>query len=864
MAPTTRKSGGSAQPSPALAPKAPHEATSSRPKGKSTRQNTTRKGDATATGDAIGHDDATREGDATSLGDAARAGDASSTPHATPRGDAAHHGDVTTPRSAHRISQGAGAATSPTPQTPSKRRPIGPDDISTIIKNTHAKFRAAPEEEPPGEEEEPLAAPKFPHLASLPASATTSNSIPRTEDSYVFAPAKPTVYEWPSHIRHHTMSPPTFSQEGYDTAGPSEPHETKIDKIRAVVAALEAKNYRDQDILGSLTHTTDPIQRKVLFPERFELHTLLTTPVRYRHKLSVEYADHLTCIMDAAASTLNDLLQIAGSSRHFSYGAPEHYRGKEFVELLYGNYPTLQVALKLEERVAHRLKTAHRAISKFVECARVVPGRGYPRPVSPAFTNSSVFAQELPSEILSSRSPSRTESTGRASSRNSLRYVPHEPGLFHATPPREEQAWAAQVAEEVEDAIDGLNEDDGAEERSRETTPQEEEPAAQQPPKGGDPPSSPSSHGGPPSNSRPNRGERGPRGQRGQSGGSGPPGDPGPGGARGPSGPPGPPGPPGDPGPPGPPGPPGSGDPAVTGETPEAGGPRRRKGPYFKEEVRASEFPEFDGTAKTFDTWLDKGDNLYDYGYNYSLAEDLGRVATVNFKGIASTWWRGLTQDTRDEYTQTWPMIRDFVRDSIMSRKWVETEWLRFQEMRYRQKGHEGESPAQYLSRKLQLRRKLQPIFRDSDPQLYSFEVADIWLHSPPAWAAHIDIEQCVTSAELIKLATDKDEQLQASGSISQLVRLMRSGALGQGNRHVQAAHLASIDEEEEYEGLMADAKKGAAAADVKAPGSFPFPLALNRSKKIPPRPCRNCGSVLHYDRDCASWRNRDRPATNA
>ena len=206
-------------------------------------------------------------------------------------------------------------------------------------------------------------------------------------------------------------------------------------------------------------------------------------------------------------------------------------------------------------------------------------------------------------------------------------------------------------------------------------------------------------------------------------------------------------------------------------------------------------------------------------------------------------------------------MIRDFVRDSIMSRKWIESEWLRFQEMRYRQKGHEGESPAQYLSRKLQLRRKLQPIFRDSEPQLYSFEVADIWLHSPPAWSAHIDLELCPTSAELIKLATDKDEQLQASGSISQLVRLMRSGALGQANRTV---HLASVEEEEEYESLTADAKKGSTASDVRAPGSFPFPLATNRSKKIPPRPCRNCGSVLHYDRDCASWRNRDRPGTKA
>jgi len=161
----------------------------------------------------------------------------------------------------------------------------------------------------------------------------------------------------------------------------------------------------------------------------------------------------------------------------------------------------LQVALKLKERVMHRLKTAHRAISKFIECTRFVPGQGYPCPVSPAFTNSSIFAQGLPSKILFSCSPSRTESTGRSNSCSSFQdALP----LFHATPPREEHAWAAQVAEEVEDAIDGLNEDKGMEEHSREITPQDEEPAAQQPPEGGDPPSSLSSHGRPPSNSRAN------------------------------------------------------------------------------------------------------------------------------------------------------------------------------------------------------------------------------------------------------------------------------------------------------------------------------------------------------------------------
>ena len=75
--------------------------------------------------------------------------------------------------------------------------------------------------------------------------------------------------------------------------------------------------------------------------------------------------------------------------------------------------------------------------------------------------------------------------------------------------------------------------------------------------------------------------------------------------AIGPEGPPGPPGPPGEPGPPGP-----AGQTAARDREPP--GP---KGPYFKEEIKASDFPSFDGSPKTFDAWLEKGDALYSYGF---------------------------------------------------------------------------------------------------------------------------------------------------------------------------------------------------------------------------------------------------------
>jgi hypothetical protein len=107
---------------------------------------------------------------------------------------------------------------------------------------------------------------------------------------------------------------------------------------------------------------------------------------------------------------------------------------------------------------------------------------------------------------------------------------------------------------------------------------------------------------------------RGPRGQK------GPPGPPGPHGQRGlqgeegPSGRDGLRGPPGPQGPTGPPGPAGS----ATHSTP------RTTGLQFKEKLKASEFPRFDGTDETYGTWARKDNSCFLYGQGDSAIDDLG------------------------------------------------------------------------------------------------------------------------------------------------------------------------------------------------------------------------------------------------
>ena len=130
----------------------------------------------------------------------------------------------------------------------------------------------------------------------------------------------------------------------------------------------------------------------------------------------------------------------------------------------------------------------------------------------------------------------------------------------------------------------------------------------------------------------------------------------------------------------------------------------------------------------------------------------------------------------------------------------------------------------------------------------------------------HTDPTLCLSTAELIKLASDKEEQQQASRAdqIQKLVRskLQRHNAQLNNSHRQFTTQLADVKEEEELaaEAPALIANSRAIKDSLKAPGRFPFPFANNRLKKVPPHPYWNCRNPLHYNRNCASWRSQGRP----
>ena len=123
------------------------------------------------------------------------------------------------------------------------------------------------------------------------------------------------------------------------------------------------------------------------------------------------------------------------------------------------------------------------------------------------------------------------------------------------------------------------------------------------------------------------------------------------------------------------------------------------------------------------------------------------------------------------------------------------------------------------------------------------------------------------TTADLIKLASDKEEQLKPAALIRSRDLSVQNCNEASGLCRPYTTQLVNIGEEEEdateppeTSALMVESKAKPAKDSMKSPGNYPFPLATNQSRKVPPQPCRNCGSPLHYDRDCVSWRSQGWP----
>ena len=108
---------------------------------------------------------------------------------------------------------------------------------------------------------------------------------------------------------------------------------------------------------------------------------------------------------------------------------------------------------------------------------------------------------------------------------------------------------------------------------------------------------------------------------------------------------------------------------------------------------------------------------------------ELGVVTPTRFTGHLSMTWNLLSNDTRAAISASWLTLSQWIIASYLGNHWQVHEVARFESMKFRQAGHRGETPYDYVLWRLFHCQMVTTLTPNSQEELIT-----IMKNSPPEW----------------------------------------------------------------------------------------------------------------------------------
>ncbi|TFY58379.1 hypothetical protein EVJ58_g6460 [Rhodofomes roseus] len=282
------------------------------------------------------------------------------------------------------------------------------------------------------------------------------------------------------------------------------------------------------------------------------------------------------------------------------------------------------------------------------------------------------------------------------------------------------------------------------------------------------------------------------------------------------------------------------------------------------------------------------------------MATEVAILAPQRFEGYAKEWWSVLDPEVKRGYLSSWWLLREGLRRQFFTAKFMEDLRDIYDRQTFRESGHERELPGEFIIRRIVLHEQLH-----DGPRTVPEIVRAVIKRAPALWSTILNAESLPTLAALLQQAQDKAEDLIHLAAIADRqkppiapTREPKSDNFTAGSRRFRAfnrkAYAAQGEEESDTPDDQHDFASYVMALDEASLGRpipsnvptdfFPPPLAsaaqaqaqsenrrgANRrrpaagyfrprndtvvSKKLPPSPCKVCGSEKHWDRECPHW----------
>jgi hypothetical protein len=138
--------------------------------------------------------------------------------------------------------------------------------------------------------------------------------------------------------------------------------------------------------------------------------------------------------------------------------------------------------------------------------------------------------------------------------------------------------------------------------------------------------------------------------------------------------------------------------------------------------------PEWDGHGRTVIKYLCSIAELV--RLSPQMLVDLGAMAPLKFKDRTAKWWQTQSIEFRNSVSQSWELLYKSIQVHFLNENWVQKRTAEWEEMHFRQKGHEGEWPLDFIQRRILYHMFLFPEELDGPAVIARIlcNAPDIWL----------------------------------------------------------------------------------------------------------------------------------------
>ena len=260
---------------------------------------------------------------------------------------------------------------------------------------------------------------------------------------------------------------------------------------------------------------------------------------------------------------------------------------------------------------------------------------------------------------------------------------------------------------------------------------------------------------------------------------------------------------------------------------------------HFDLKLKPESVPQWNGNPDVLARWISKVNRLANNSPD--IRDELGKVVPRRFTDSAETWYYSIPDAERIRLEENWSTLKKAISEYWMNHHWLEKQKLRANRARYRESGHQRESPSDYIIRKMEL---LSLVYSYTDSETIQAIMQEV----PDSWASVINPQYQKTIREFQNAVKYHEESLEKlEPAVSQPQRLPNR-EYSNSRFPYRKAHVNLVGWSKNV-GTPQFPKDDKNVSPRKTPES------------IGARPCRHCGSGMHWDNECRHSRKGERMA---